>query len=468
MKLKHLILFTALLAQSAHAADPSKVIDILTSYATNEGKDVDILKYYPVNKIDDRLPDIPFHTWLRSLVGDIPLEWEEYEHGCADDDGCESSTVTVKTVEGRCPEFSLDFFIALNPGLDEGPKVYSRHEDGLAALVKGLNLSDFKSKKATERVSKEAMVSYVMSMDVSRLDPSLRRVSQHPGLSQYISLGQYLTSAAPQNIWSASGYVQGTSENSLLPCEQRRLQVRVQPIAIADPGFRSPTYDLIVDIGSLTRGIEGEPKIVGMTFLDPKHWGEYRRGYNDSVTNEKSLSALGERIKEWAEFLKTRKPKEVAVKNMTMIGSFNDVRGTPSGHCSGFGLDLWQYNDRTFGLIHEHGGLCGDPPCAALNEVKFDKKTGGLVFSFSKDGYESNFAGNVEQDKVVGTFTTGYTNTGTKKKVTLPTEELKLKRNKHYPSDYEENFNVAAWCKSHKPIGRCSGVNEMCKSMGIE
>lgn len=415
------------------------------------GNVIDFLKSYPVSKIDTNLPDIPFEKWLKSAIGDTPLEWKE--NGCAghdpDIDECTSFSVTVRTPEGRCPSIGLNFAVEkLDFARAKHVSVYLLQSDSLAKLEK--SLSEVKSKKATSRMSGKDMIEYVRALDVHRLDPSLP--------SERFDKWIERSARWPIQWWDSDLY-----SNLYLQCELKRLMVRVTPAGMHDPEARTTPFDIYVDIGTWGRGIEGEPKLIRITFLDPKHWGEYTRSYQDSQTHEKNLSALQKKFDEWSAALLTRKPRLSVVKNMTTIGSFNRVKSTATGHCSGHSLDLWQYGGRTFGLHHRHDGLCGDPPCSALQEVKFNPKTGDLEFLSYLHGWKYIFAGNVEQDAVVGNFTTSATNGRF-----TSTEAVKLMRDKDRPLDLEHERNVVAWCKAFKPLGRCSGVEDMCKSMGVE
>lgn len=428
-------LFVPVLAQDDHKRKEDRT-----------GNVIDFLKSYPVSKIDTNLPEIPFEKWLKSVIGDTPLEWKE--NGCAehdpDIDECISFSVTVRTPEGRCPSVELSFAVA------KDVSAYFLDDGGLAKLEK--SLSEVKSKKATNRMSGKDMIEYVRALDVHRLDPSL----PSERFDKWIERNAR---------WPVQWWDQDLYSNLYLPCELKRLMVRVTPAGRHDPEARTTPFGIYVDIGTWGRGIEGEPKLVSITFLDPKHWGEYTRSYQDSQTHEKNLSALQKKFDEWSAALLTRKPRLAVVKNMTTIGFFNRVKSTATGHCSGHSLDLWQYGDRTFGLHHRHDGLCGDPPCSALQELKFDPKTGDLEFLTSLRGEKYKFVGKIDQDVVVGSFSISFSDGRFSSE---HNETVRLKRDEGRSSYPENERNVSVWCKSYTSLARCSGVNELCKSMGVE
>ena len=99
----------------------------LMAHAIDKGKEsqaedvIASLKAYPASKIfpgyadapPRELPNIPLEKWLKSAVGDTPLEWRGGDCASHDSeiDGCSSFVVFVNTPNGRCPSISLRFVI---------------------------------------------------------------------------------------------------------------------------------------------------------------------------------------------------------------------------------------------------------------------------------------------------------------------------------------------------------------------
>lgn len=130
------------------------------------------------------------------------------------------------------------------------------------------------------------------------------------------------------------------------------------------------------------------------------------------------------------------------------IGSFHNVRSSAGEepHCYGWSLELWKDGDRLVGLLDQHGGLCGDPPCQTLSDVSYDAKTGRLSFS----AFDRRFTGTLKRNEVTGT---------------LGEERVRLKRDKDYPISGDNT--LAAWCTFWRTVPRCKGVDELCRGLGI-
>lgn len=420
------------------------------------GNVVDFLKSYPVSKIKPgttdpslprhNLPEIPFEKWLGSVVGDSPLEWQGGD--CAeyadDDDGyCVSFLVTVSTPQWRCPSVELRFAVGKDATvyfIHDGGNVNDFGAGGSLEQLADLEriFMEVKAKTAPNRPSslpaaslkamtKADIIERVRALDVHRLDTSLPSERFDKWLER--------TARWPLQWWNGDIYER---------CGPNALVVRATPAGIHDPERRMPPFDIYVDIGSWERGIEGEPKLT-IYFKGPSDSGA-------SSTPVKNFPALQKKFDEWSAALLTRKPIVPVVQNMISIGRFDQVRSSPTGHCYGHSLDLWKHGERLFGLHHRHEGLCGDPPCSAIQELKFDPKTGDLEFLSSLPGEKYKFAGRIEQDKIVGVF---------------DTESVSLKRKREYPTSQDSERNVAAWCVFWSQISRCNGVKALCNSMGV-
>lgn len=61
------------------------------------------------------------------------------------------------------------------------------------------------------------------------------------------------------------------------------------------------------------------------------------------------------------------------------FGQFMKVKGDGE-HCSGYDVGLWTQDEKMYGLISVHRGLCGDPPAGRLENVQFDPRTKKLSF----------------------------------------------------------------------------------------
>ena len=138
-----------------------------------------------------------------------------------------------------------------------------------------------------------------------------------------------------------------------------------------------------------------------------------------------------------------------AGQDLKSLGSFDNVRGTESGHCYGYSLELWQHGKQIMGLLDVHEGLCGDPPCGVLQEVTFDRGTGRLHFR-STAGSEYRFEGVLRRDDVFGR---------------LNGQSVRLGRNRNR-TDIVSDRSLAQWCEFWTPVARCGGVREFCKSHG--
>ena len=62
------------------------------------------------------------------------------------------------------------------------------------------------------------------------------------------------------------------------------------------------------------------------------------------------------------------------------VGAFSNMRYTDE-HAYGYSVMLWRAGDCLLGLFESSQGLAGDTPIGALQDLKYDGKTGRLAFS---------------------------------------------------------------------------------------
>ncbi len=80
-----------------------------------------------------------------------------------------------------------------------------------------------------------------------------------------------------------------------------------------------------------------------------------------------------------------------AQQPVTFYGSYSHVETGNGEHCNGYTVELWNYDGAFTGLIHHHRGLCGDPPVGILENVRYDVKTGRLLFQAKlSDGWDND------------------------------------------------------------------------------
>jgi hypothetical protein len=135
-----------------------------------------------------------------------------------------------------------------------------------------------------------------------------------------------------------------------------------------------------------------------------------------------------------------------------LFGHFDNVVSNDQGeHCGGYSLDLWNADGRLIGLLHEHSGLCGDPPCAVIDSAMFDASTRRLQFKTVIGSRRFAFAGSVRGQLVSGT---------------LNGRPIRLKREEASRADtFEPDTNARAWCTFWESVPRCTGVKELCSTL---
>ncbi len=111
-------------------------------------------------------------------------------------------------------------------------------------------------------------------------------------------------------------------------------------------------------------------------------------------------------------------------------------------------MGLWKHRNELLGLLDVHAGLCGDPPCAVIDDAALDAKTGRLKFSASISGQKIQFEGTMTQAAIDGLFNA---------------RRARLARDTQGAGgDFEPNRSLAAWCRFWGSVPRCRGVRELC------
>lgn len=444
---------------------------------------IDFLKAYPVSKIGsdyaagNRLPEIPLEKWLRSVMGNTPLEWKSDRCSVYDSniegDGCVSYSVTVSTPKGHCPSVKLGF------GVGNDGTVYLERESGsvndfgagndvrdLAELKTIFN--EVKAKAVFKRPSsfeigrmrkknEQVAARYAAGLDVRLFDPSLPSERFDKWLER-IS-GELIQPP----IWRlAGGYVWDQQD-----CRFTPLNVFVWGVTNEEKVFY-----VSMDLGPWEEEIKGTPKLHLAVQRDP----HVRPLYDSVIGGIEDLFEFKNKIDAWKVAYLARKPTALAptipkpvvpvfkptlpvVQNMTKLGYF--FRTVSTGHCYGHQVSLWKHGERVFGTHYDLDGQCADSraPTYIMREVKHDSKTGELEFwSYGKPG--SKFVGKIDQDMVMGEFL------GTYEK-----ETLKLKRDKNAGPFLDSDKNVEVWCKVYAPNLRYvvqEEVKELCASLGVQ
>ena len=454
----------------------SPVIDVKREKVEIGGA-IDFLKSYPVSKIESgmvdstrfiyrKLPEISLEKWLGSITGDTTLEWEmddcaAYDSNVEDNDKhCTSFSVSVRTPKWRCPEINLSF------GVETDGAVYFLNDNSI--------VNDFGAKEGMQEIAelKEALdkvrAKTTPNRPASLPAASLKAMSDNDMIRHVQALDVHsLDSSLPSERfdkwlersarWSLQWWQASALEGYHARCEPKRLFIRVYPASMHDPENRRPPADIMVDIGSWERGIEGEPKLA-IDFKGPGDSGA-------SSTSVKNLAALQKKFDEWNAALLARKPivpvpaKAPVVQNMVKLGYYSRVISTPSWHCYGHDLSLWKYGERVFGTLYDLDGQCADSsaPTYAVRDVKYDATTGKLEFwSYGTPGYK--FVGKLDQNMVIGKFIDKYGE-----------EKVKLKLSKEPLQDSDKNVEV--WCKDYVPkirYGVEKEFRELCKSLGVK
>ncbi|HLD63516.1 MAG TPA: hypothetical protein VI913_01335, partial [Candidatus Peribacteraceae bacterium] len=431
----------------------------------NKEKLIEFLKFYPANKIQPGiinvplhgLPEIPLEKWLKSVTGNAPLEWTGGECASYDsnnddnEEHCVSLLVEVNTQKDRCPSTELRFII------DQDAKVYLMYEgsevndfcahgglEQLADLEKVLG--EAKAKTVPIRPSNSSIdrlrarkgadiAHFAAGLDVHRFDPALPSERFDKWLER--------TAGWPFQWMIYPSYFHH--------CSFTPLAVYVRPVVDAER--QSPPVYISMELGSWEEESKGEPKLhLYSVGTDPG-------SENEKLDPVENLSALKKIIDAWKAAPKRISPKAIALKqvvptkkptapveqNMAPLGGFSRIWSTPTGHCYGHILSLWKYRERVFGTHHDIGGQCADSrePTYIIRDVNFDPQTGKIEFwSYGIPGYK--FVGKVDQNMVTGEFLGMHEEEGVKLK-------RSKERNKIIP---DSDKNVEVWCKYYAPTIR--------------
>ena len=133
------------------------------------------------------------------------------------------------------------------------------------------------------------------------------------------------------------------------------------------------------------------------------------------------------------------------------VGTYEKVESATGEHCSGYSVDLWKNRDVLFGLFHHHRGLCGDPPCGVLIDVRHDSESSRLRFNADTAKAIFSFEGLLQNESLKGTITSRRPGADRHSKETV---QLPKRREVHH-----ERFNsLAEWHEFYDSIQRCRGV----------
>ena len=143
-----------------------------------------------------------------------------------------------------------------------------------------------------------------------------------------------------------------------------------------------------------------------------------------------------------------------SISRIVYLGTYEQVESATGEHCSGYSIDLWKRNNVLFGLLHHHRGLCGDPPCGVLTDIRHNSETGVIRFKASTLEEDFHFSGSLQNNLLTGTLTKHFpgTDIDSNETVRLP------KHRKRYLAD--ELNSLEKWHNLYDPVARCQGVKE--------
>ena len=133
-------------------------------------------------------------------------------------------------------------------------------------------------------------------------------------------------------------------------------------------------------------------------------------------------------------------------QDLTPIGEFTNVESSDGGeHCGGYSLSLWKQGDSMIGLLSEHVGLCGDPPCGFFKVPLDSANDNQLSFSALIMDSPKNFQGQIKAEQVEGEL-----------------EGKKLILKKTSSPWMDSSVSKQEWCKKWSKIDRCIGLKSFC------
>lgn len=142
----------------------------------------------------------------------------------------------------------------------------------------------------------------------------------------------------------------------------------------------------------------------------------------------------------------------VSAQPIQSVAGFSSVVSRDGGeHCHGYSVSLWRSPRGMFGLLEEQAGLCGDPPCGVIRNVRLEAESGALEFRADLRGQPIRFKG---------------TMTGRSLKGTLGSEPVSLARVSDKDVAGPVYKSLRQWCEVWQTIPRCGGVRQFCESQG--
>ncbi len=133
------------------------------------------------------------------------------------------------------------------------------------------------------------------------------------------------------------------------------------------------------------------------------------------------------------------------------VGTYEKVESATGEHCSGYSVDLWKDSNVLFGLLHHHRGLCGDPPCGVLTDVRHDSESGRLRFNADTAETIFSFEGSLRNESLKGTLTSRWSSTDRNSK-----EAVQLPKQREVHAG--RIGSLAEWHEVYDSIKRCRGV----------
>ena len=143
---------------------------------------------------------------------------------------------------------------------------------------------------------------------------------------------------------------------------------------------------------------------------------------------------------------------DTPVRRIVYVGTYEKVESATGEHCSGYSIDLWKQNKLLFGLLHQHRGLCGDPPCGVLKDLEHSPETGVIRFKAETLEDEFHFSGSLDKNLLTGIFTKRSRGTDIYLKETV---RLPRHRDEHLSGELN---SLEKWHNVYDSISRCRGV----------
>ena len=84
------------------------------------------------------------------------------------------------------------------------------------------------------------------------------------------------------------------------------------------------------------------------------------------------------------------------------FGFYSNEKSTDGEHSLGYTIQLWKYDNNIIGKIEFNEGLIGDQVGGFIENVKYNSKTGNLIFQSQLDTEKITFIGKVYKAKIIG------------------------------------------------------------------